>query len=224
MGWIDDIGGWIGGPTRKIAGGAGQQAAGLAPGDGLAKEKQEAEDEKAQRRLDTTAALQQQAAAAQAGIGAVKQAGQQGRQDLRQSLSAGLAGALGQAGGMATGGGQAAILKNAALTGGQAQARFGAEQAMRLNQAQQDAAAAQVGSLMSQQEMGSEWDNRQQKMGHYETQIQGIITANTGAFDDDGDAAYAAIMALIANETDPKVIADVTARAEQVRRDMAFFG
>jgi len=169
------------------------------PGDGTDDPNALLQDPKLQR-----AALARAYGNAPAAVDAATTAGMNSiRSQAANALAAGQASTFGRG----HGGYGGALQANA--DSGLQQAQFGASQAMEKQN-------AQTGALESIGKMGSDDQNRQKKQAAYEDQIQAIIKANKGFFNDDETTMRAQIMQLANYEQDPEMRQYLMQRANNI--------
>jgi hypothetical protein len=103
--------------------------------------------------------------------GRLRAAGEQARVSLRQRSAQALGTAMGQAGRMATGGGQAAALRQAGLRSGAAEGVFAMDQAERMADARYQASMSQLEAVKFEAEAGDPWGARREAINFYTTEL-----------------------------------------------------
>lgn len=172
-----------------------------------------------QRRKASFASLKSIRGLAAEGVGRVEEAGQRGMQALGKRSAQALAATLGQVGSAPRGGGQGAVLRQAAATRGVSEATLGLSQAQEIAQAKQMAAETEFETLAAEEAMGTLTGERQQKITIIEQNLQNLISqhlSGTLGIGDDAQAFRADAMSLLAAEGDPTVRAYAQRRINEI--------
>jgi len=140
--------------------------------------------------------------------GRLAAAGERARVSLRQRSAQALGSAMGQAGRMATGGGQAAALRQAALRSGAAEGAFSMEQAGRMAEARHQAAMSGLEAVKFEAEAGDPWGARREAINFYTTEIIKAQAAEMNSSEIKG-----LISDWLVAETDPVLIQWLRSRA-----------
>jgi hypothetical protein len=164
------------------------------------------------RKKRAAAAAYGVADAAQAGLGALGQAHAQGRADIASGLGAGLGATLGGAA-SPTGGALAGQLRATGGAQGLAMGQLGAQHAMQMTEAQQNAEAQKLEAERFIAGMGYGFEEKQASIAKHLTDLNGIV--NSGA-NISREVKYAQAMALLSEEQDPEVRAQIITIIEQM--------
>ncbi len=167
---------------------------------------------KRRTREEAIEAARRLAAETELGVGAVEEATEAGRAGLRMRAAQALAATQGLE--APAGGARAAMARGTAMEEGIRGAEFEAAQAGREVEARQAAAAMQLEAAKFEQEVGTEAEDRQEKMADYQAQINSIINRHDAWYDIDEAAIRDDILALAEFETDP-VLRDYLKREAQ---------
>lgn len=172
-----------------------------------------------ERRKASFASLKNIRELAAQGVGRVEQAGERGRAALGARSAQALAATLGQVGSAPRGGGQGAVLRQAAATRGVSEAAIGVSQAQELAQAKSAAAEKHFETLAAEEALGTLTGERQQKITVIENNLQNLIgqhLSGTLGIGDDPAAFRADAQSLLAAEGDPIIRAYATRRINEI--------
>lgn len=174
------------------------------------------EQQRRQAALDQLGKIRQ---FSQQGLGQIEEAQGRAQKTLGQTSAAALASTLGQVGGAPAGGGQAAVLRQAAVSQGVAQSRLDLQQAQELSAARTGAAEKQFETISAEEALGTLSGDRQKKFSIIEQNIQNLMGQFLSGTLGIGNNVFEfrrAAAGLLNSEGDPAVRQYIQQRIDQV--------